>query len=152
VLLGAILLTLTLNIPNENQGLFMVMLAVTALFIPFAAPNVISTVYDITLPEVRSTAVSVQYLIESSGAALAPAVAGLIADATSLKSAFLLICVSTWVLCSIFFALTAYLIPTDIETLREQLRQRARNEKALGLAGAVSEVDLPSKPAMGKAD
>ncbi len=64
VLTGAVLLTLTLSVPNESQGLFMVMLACTALFIPFAAANVISTVYDVTLPEVRSSALSVQYLIE----------------------------------------------------------------------------------------
>ncbi len=58
VLIGAVLLTITLAVPTANQGLFLVMLALTALFIPFAAPNVISTVYDVTLPEVRSTALS----------------------------------------------------------------------------------------------
>jgi MFS family permease len=63
VLLGAILLWFTLNVPNDNIPLFTVLLGLTALFMPFASPNVISTVYDITLPEVRSTAVSVQYFI-----------------------------------------------------------------------------------------
>ena len=131
VLMGTILLTLTLNIPNENHSLFMVLLACTALFIPFAAPNVISIVYDITLPEVRSTAISVQYLIESSGAALAPGIAGLIADQTSLKTAFLWICISTWLLCALFYALVAYLVPKDIDILREQMHKRAEHEKAL---------------------
>ena len=131
VLSGAILLVLTLSIPNENQGLFMVMLAITALFIPFAAPNVISIVYDITLPEVRSTALSVQYLIESSGAALAPGIAGLIADQTSLKTSFLLICTSTWLLCALFYALVAYLVPKDVDNLRDQMKARAEHEKAL---------------------
>lgn len=135
VLLGAIGMVITLSIPNENQLLFMIMLAVTALFIPIAAPNVLSTVYDITLPEVRSTAVSIQYLIESSGAALAPGIAGIIADQTSLRSAFLLICVSTWVLCAIFFAVAAYFVPRDIDTLRRQLRERAEYEKSLQTGG-----------------
>jgi MFS family permease len=130
VLIGAVLLTITLNIPIRQQILFMVLLAVTALFIPFAAPNVISTVYDITLPEVRSSALSVQYLIESSGAALAPGIAGLIADQTSLKQAFLLICVSTWILCGIFFALVAWLVPQDIHILRQQMAERAALERA----------------------
>jgi len=129
--MGAILLVLTLSIPNENQGLFMVMLAFTALFIPFAAPNVISIVYDITLPEVRSTALSVQYLIESSGAALAPGIAGLIADQSSLKTSFLLICTSTWLLCALFYALVAYLVPKDVDKLRDQMKARAEHEKAL---------------------
>jgi MFS transporter, Spinster family, sphingosine-1-phosphate transporter len=130
VLIGAVLLAITMNIPNENTGLFMVMLAATALFIPIAAPNVIATVYDVTLPEVRSTALSVQYFIESSGAALTPFIAGLIADATSLKTAFLVICIFTWILCSIFFALASTRVPHDVETLRKQMRERAEAERS----------------------
>ena len=131
VLSGAVMLTITLAVPNENQILFAALLALTAIFIPFAAPNVVATVYDVTLPEVRSTALSVQYFIESSGAALAPGIAGLIADQTSLKSAFLLICVTTWILCGIFFALVARFVPKDVHTLRSQMHQRAEEEKAI---------------------
>jgi MFS family permease len=135
VLLGAILLPLTIAVPDQNQGLFLVMLSVTAIFIPFASPNVISTVYDITLPEVRSTAMAVQYFIESAGAALAPWLAGVIAVRSSLEQAILLICISTWVLCGVFFGLVAFLIPDDIERLREQLRLRAEHEQALQSKG-----------------
>ena len=131
VLTGAVLLTLTLSVPNENQVLFMVMLGLTALFIPFAASNVIATVYDITLPEVRSSALSFQSLVESSGAALAPVMAGLIADQTSLKSAFLLICVSAWIVCGVCFALVAWLVPQDIRVLRRQMAERAAHERAV---------------------
>jgi MFS transporter, Spinster family, sphingosine-1-phosphate transporter len=130
VLMGALLLTITLSVPLENKTLFMIMLASAAIFIPFAGPNVVSTVYDVTLPEVRSTALSVQYFIEGSGAALAPGFAGLIADQSSLKTAFLLICVSTWILCGLFFALVAYFVPKDVETLRGQMRMRAEEELA----------------------
>ncbi len=129
VLLGAILLVITLSVPAEQRLLFAIMLSVNALFIPFAAPNVISTVFDITLPEVRSTAMSIQLFIESAGAALAPLMAGLIAVRASLHDAILLICVTAWVLCAIFFGVAAYLIPRDIATLREQLRQRAEAER-----------------------
>jgi MFS family permease len=131
VLTGAVLLILTLNVPNDNQVLFMVMLGLTALFIPFAATNVIATVYDITLPEVRSSALSFQLLVESSGAALAPVMAGLIADQTSLKSAFLLICVSAWIVCGVCFALVAWLVPQDIRVLRQQMAERAAHERAV---------------------
>jgi MFS transporter, Spinster family, sphingosine-1-phosphate transporter len=129
VLLGAILLTLTLNVPIENQGLFLVLLLITALFIPFASANVIASVYDITLPEVRSTALSIQYLIENGGAALAPLMAGFIARDYSLHTAILSICVSAWILGSIFLGLTAYLIPKDIATLRSQMRERAETDR-----------------------
>ncbi len=130
VLLGAILLWFTMNVPMENQGLFMILLCLTALFMPFAAPNVISITHDVSLPEVRSTAMAVQYFIESAGAALAPLMAGLIAVRSSLHNAILLICISTWVLCAIFFAVVAYFLPHDVATLRAQLRERAEQERA----------------------
>jgi MFS family permease len=130
VLLGALLLMVTMNIPLENQALFLIMLVITALFIPFASPNVISTVYDITLPEVRSTALAVQYFIENAGAALAPFLAGLIAVRSSLHDAILIICIAAWVVDSILFAVAAYLVPEDIKTLRQQLRERAEQERA----------------------
>jgi MFS family permease len=129
VLLGAIFLWFTLNVPNENVLLFTVLLGCTALFMPFASPNVISTVYDVTLPEVRSTAVSVQYFIESIGAATAPLIVGLISDQTSLKNAFLLICISTWILCAIFFFFTSLFIRKDIDTLRGEMSRRANDER-----------------------
>jgi MFS family permease len=134
VLLGAILLTITLNVPVGNQILFMVMLMATALFIPFASANVISTVYDITLPEVRSTALAVQYFLESIGAAFAPLLAGIIARNSSLETAILTICVSAWIMGSILLGFTAYLVPVDIAALRLQCRQRAEHERALHLA------------------
>ena len=129
VLLGAVFLWFTLNVPNENVILFTILLGFTALFMPFASPNVISTVYDVTLPEVRSTAVSVQYFIESIGAATAPLIVGLIADQTSLKNAFLLICISTWVVCAIFFFFTSRFINNDIDTLRGEMANRADQER-----------------------
>lgn len=125
VLMGALMLTLTMSVPLDNQLLFMVLLAITAIFIPMAAPNVISTVYDITLPEVRSTALAIQYFIESAGAALAPWIAGAIAVKSSLHDAILIICVSTWILCGLFFSTASFLVPKDIAVLRGQLRERA---------------------------
>jgi len=129
VLIGAVLLAITLSVPLENRGLFQVMLMLTALFIPFASANVISTVYDITLPEVRSTALAVQYFIEHGGAALAPLLAGLIAVQSSLQTAIFIICITAWILGSILLAGAAYLVPKDIQTLREQLRERAEFER-----------------------
>ena len=125
VLIGAILLAVTLAIPVEQKLLFGISLSLMALFMPIAAPNVVSTVNDIALPEVRSTALSIQYFIENSGAALAPTLAGFIALKYSLESAILWICVTTWVLGAIVLAGAAYLIPKDIDILREQMKARA---------------------------
>ena len=131
VITGALLLWLSLSIPDAEAILFTVSMAITAIFIPFAAPNVLSTVYDMTLPEVRSTANSIQNLIEQGGSAIAPALAGLIAVNSSLKDAILIICVGAWVLCFIFFLGAIYLLPHDIRTLRQQLSDRAKAELEL---------------------
>jgi MFS family permease len=137
VLLGAVLLFITLNAPLGNKLLFGVLLCFTALFIPFASPNVTSTVNDIALPEIRSTALAIQYFIESSGAALSPLITGILADtlrrsndASPRGTAMLLICISTWLLCGLFFFLTSRIIAGDINELHAELDERAQLAKS----------------------
>jgi MFS transporter, Spinster family, sphingosine-1-phosphate transporter len=132
VLIGAVLLYLTLNVGIENKLLFGVLLAITALFIPIASPNVTSTVNDVTVPEIRSTAIAIQYFIESSGAALAPLLTGVISDyfrsnnnSSPRGTAILIICISTWILCGLFFFLTSKIITKDINSLHTELNKRA---------------------------
>ena len=132
VILGAIFLYFTLNVPIGNPTMFAVLLGITALFIPFASPNVTSIVNDITLPEMRSTAASIQYFIESSGAALAPLLTGIISDSLRAAgnpyprgTAILIICTSTWALCGLFFFITSKFINKDVNSLRETLKKRA---------------------------
>ncbi|HPC06837.1 MAG TPA: MFS transporter [Anaerolineaceae bacterium] len=130
VIMGAVFLFLALKTPVDNQTQFTVYMALAALFMPFASPNVISTVYDVTLPEVRSTSLAVESFIESGGAALAPLLTGIIADALSIEQAMLIICLSAWALCAVFFIVAAFLIPRDVAVLRQQMRERADYERA----------------------
>lgn len=130
VVLGAVLLYFTMQVPLAEQTRFMIMLCLTALFIPFASANVVSTVYDIALPEVRATANAVENFIESGGAALAPLLAGIIADALSLRAAILIICLSAWAVCAVFFLITSRFIDHDVRVLRAQMRDRAAFEEA----------------------
>jgi MFS family permease len=130
VLVGALFLYFTMNVPIDDQATFSILLMLTALFMPFAAPNVIATVYDVSLPEVRSTALAVENFIESAGAALAPLLAGYISDILSLKDAILIICISTWLLCGFFFLFATKLVPPDIKILRNQLKERADFERS----------------------
>ncbi len=138
VIVGAVLLSITMNVPHAERGTFAIMLVLTALFIPFASPNVIASVYDITLPEVRSTAMAVQSFIEKIGSALAPLMAGAIADQSTLKDAILIICLSAWAIGAVFLIAATAIIPRDIETLRHQLRERAEQERARQAAAASS--------------
>ncbi len=129
VLLGAIFLFFALNTPIDARTPFFIFMILTAIFMPFSSPNVISTVQDITAPEVRSTALAIEYFIENSGAALAPLLAGIIADALNLRIAILLICTVTWLLCFFIYLGALKFIDGDILSLRTELSQRAKNER-----------------------
>ena len=126
VLLGAGFLLATLNIPLDDAMVFAVLLAFTSVTMSLAAPNVIATIYDTTVPEVRSTARALQKLVEDGGAALAPFLAGVIAMNASLHTAILVICVSAWLMCAFLFGITALVVPRDIQRLRGIMRQRAQ--------------------------
>jgi len=129
VLMGAVFLLLALNTPIEARGVFFVFMALTAIFMPLSSPNVISTVYDIIVPEVRSTAQSVEYFIENSGAAFAPILAGVIADAFNMGTAILWVSITAWVLCFFFYLGALFFIEGDIQSLRRQMAERAAFEK-----------------------
>lgn len=131
VILGALFLLLALLTPIENRSMFFVYMCLTALFMPFSSPNVIAIVFDVMLPEVRSTAQSVEYFIENSGAALAPTLAGAIALATTKQTAILSVCITAWILCFIFYLGAFFFIDQDAKTLRDEMRVRADREKNL---------------------
>lgn len=130
VFMGVILLWITMNIPNQDVVLFAIFLMATALFMPLASANVVSTMYDISLPEIRSMTNSIESFVENIGAAAAPLIAGAIADAFSVGSAILWICTIAWLLCCLFFIGAILLVPHDINTLHNQLLERAELEKA----------------------
>ncbi|PKO02601.1 MAG: MFS transporter [Chloroflexi bacterium HGW-Chloroflexi-5] len=125
VVLGMVGLFLAMNTPNEQVLLFGILLCLTAFFMPFASPNIISTMYDVTLPEVRSSAQSVESLIETAGAWTAPILAGVLADATSVGFSIKLICTAAWSLCVVFLLLAIFFIPKDINSLHKELEARA---------------------------
>ncbi|MFC2064061.1 MFS transporter [Chloroflexota bacterium] len=125
VLLGAIFLMMALLTPIDQRTTFFLWMALTAIFMPFSSPNVLSTIFDITAPEVRSTAQSVEYFIENSGAALAPIIAGAIALATTKQTAILYLSVSAWGLCFLLYLGALFFIDGDIKQLRDQMAERA---------------------------
>jgi MFS family permease len=130
VILGAIFLFLAMQTPIADKNTFFVLMCLTAIFMPFSSPNVVSTVYDVTMPEVRSTAQSVEYFIENAGAAAAPLLAGIIADASNLHTAILWICISAWLICFVIYLGALFFVDGDIHALRAQMQTRADFERA----------------------
>ncbi len=127
VLMGALFMYLAITTPLEAKTQFLVFMCLTAIFMPLSSANVIATVYDITVPEVRSTAQASEYFIENAGAAFAPIITGVIADAYDLKTAILLICTVAWVLCFFFYLGAIFTIDKDSHDLREQMAERAKS-------------------------
>ncbi len=134
VIAGAVLLTVTLNLPADHKLLFGLLMCVTGMFMPFAAPNVISTVYDVTVPEVRSTANALLNFCEQIGSSAAPTLAGLIAVRSTLGEAILYISAGAWLVCFVFLLLAAHYAPRDIRELRQKMQERANLEKARAAA------------------
>lgn len=126
VLLGALFMYLAITTPIEAKNQFFIFMCLTAVFMPLSSANVIATVYDVTVPEVRSTAQAVEYFVENAGAAFAPIITGLIADAISLQTAILLICTVAWGLCFIFYLGAIFTIDKDTKDLRHQMAERAK--------------------------
>ena len=134
VILGAIFLFFALRTPVADKTTFFILMSLTALFMPFSSPNVISTIFDITLPEVRSSAQSVEYFVENSGAALAPVIAGAIAVAAGSKQfAIMTVCISAWVLCFFLYLGALFFVDRDVKSLHAQLAERAARKQTLEL-------------------
>jgi len=131
IILGMVGLFLAMSTPNEHILVFALLMCGAAFFMPFASPNIISTMYDVTLPEVRSSAQSIESLIETAGSCSAPLIAGIIADAYSVGTAITWICTVAWVLCIIFMIFAIFFVPKDIATLHKQLEERAKADGAL---------------------
>jgi MFS family permease len=115
---------------NSQPLLFAILLCVTAFFMPFAGPNITSTMYDVTEPEVRSTADAINSLIGCIGAASAPLIAGAVADAFSVGTAIIVLCSAAWLLCVAFLFAAIFLVPKDITDMHQKLEARAAEVKA----------------------
>lgn len=127
VLMGALFMYLAITTPIEARNQFFIFMCLTAIFMPLSSANVIATIYDITAPEVRSTAQASEYFIENAGAAFAPIITGVIADAIDLKTAILLISTTAWILCFFFYLGALFTIDKDTKDLRHQMAERAKS-------------------------
>jgi MFS family permease len=127
VLLGAIFIYLAMTTPLDRPNQFFIFMCLTAIFMPLSSANVVATVYDVTVPEVRSTAQAIEYFIENSGAVAAPALTGaLIVSSGDRTFAILSICVIAWILCFVFYLGALFTIERDTNALRAQMAARAK--------------------------
>lgn len=126
VLGGLIFAAWAFTAPVGAEIRFVVGLLCAALMMPFSSPNVVAIMHDITLPEARSTAQALEYFVENLGAATAPALAGWIADRTSMGAAILGVAVVAWTVTVLIYTGALFTIPRDMQYLRAAMAQRAQ--------------------------
>jgi MFS family permease len=128
VLLGAIFLYIAMTTPLDQPNQFFIFMCLTALFMPLSSANVIATVYDVTVPEVRSSAQAIEYFVENFGAAAAPAFTGWLILTTNDKTfSIMAICIVAWLLCFVFYLGALFTIENDTQHLRTQMADRAKS-------------------------
>lgn len=120
--------TMLLDSPVDNYNLFLLWEVAAGLFWSFEWPNAVSTVQDITEPEVRSTAHSIIGVAETIGSALAPLLVGILALDSSLKNAMHIVTLSAWSVGLVLITIVLIVIPRDVHHLRSIMRQRAAEE------------------------
>jgi predicted MFS family arabinose efflux permease len=127
VFIGMLIFDATILSPSST--LFLILGFITTLTIPIAGPNVAATVQEISLPEVRATALATLTFFENVGSATAPLITGYFADNIGLTWAIVTIVTVTWSICSFFLGLTAYLLPKDVVYVKQQLKKKAESIK-----------------------
>jgi MFS family permease len=125
ILVGAVLLLSALNVPSGQEVLFTVLMAATALLINYAHPNVVTSIQDITEPEVRSTAHAVLGIAEQSGSALAPLLVGIIAVGHTLQFGLVMVCGLGFAISSTLLLVSSAVVKKDILRFRAQMAARA---------------------------
>lgn len=106
--------------------LFLILGAMTALFMPMAGPCVSSSVQDVALPEVRGSAMAMLLFFYNVGSAFAPLITGYVADEAGLEFGIVTIVNITWTICIILLSMAAFFIPKDIEWKKRELEERAK--------------------------
>lgn len=99
----------------------------TALFISWAGKGSKEPMMQaVTAPELRATAHAIVTFIESGFAAVAPFIAGALADRIGLTEAMIWTVTVPWILCAALFSLFYITYPQDAARLRRLMAERAR--------------------------
>ncbi len=131
ILVGGALLLAALNVPVGQEVLFTVVMAGTALMMNYAHPNTVTTIQDVTEPEVRSTAHAILGIAEQSGSALAPLLVGIIAVGNTLQYGMTIVCGLGFAASSLLLLITSLVVKKDVLRVRDEMAERARAAEPL---------------------
>jgi MFS family permease len=131
VLLSAVLIYFTVRVPISNNGVFTTLIMLTGFFMTFPRPNILATIFDLTLPEVRSSALAILYLFQLLGTAGSTLLIRRLETSMSLGAAMQWLGGGAWGLCAVLLGIVSFLVPAAIRNLRRHMAYRSYLESRL---------------------
>jgi MFS family permease len=120
-----------LQIQGMNIQTFLVLMMLMGFFMSFLWPNMIASVMDITLPELRSSAIAIVLFFQALGYITGPIFTNLLLNYTDEANAILLVCVGAWVASIPCLLRLLFSMPKDVERLRRHMAYRSHLEARL---------------------
>ncbi len=131
VVLSAVGLFFVVGVPVGQNGLFMLLMMLTAFFMPFARPNLLATIFDITLPEVRSTALAIFMFFQLLGSFVAGLLASYLMGRMDLVGMIRWLGVLPWGICVLLLVGVLILLPKEIRQIHRHMAYRSYLESRL---------------------
>jgi MFS family permease len=109
----------------------MMLMMLTAFFMPFARPNLLATIFDITLPEVRSTALAIFMFFQLLGSFVAGLLASYLMGRMDLVGMIRWLGVLPWGICVLLLVGVLILLPKEIRQIHRHMAYRSYLESRL---------------------
>jgi MFS family permease len=123
-------------LPTVDGTWFVLLMMFTGFSMALEKPNVLAMVFDITLPELRSTSMSIVMFFQLVGYVSGPLFVQLLIPFVGLGRALLWVCVGAWGISFVILMGVYQVIPKEIEWLRKQMAYRSQLERHLQMQDA----------------
>jgi fucose permease len=110
---------------SSSSELLLLSLVALGLFFSFSWPNLIASILDITLPELRASAAGIFLFFQAMGAFVSPFIVAIINRMIGLIGSITWVCIAAWGICLILFFSLTRSIPNDIEQFRKHMAYRS---------------------------
>ncbi len=131
VVLSAVLIVFLIEVPTSNRGLFSTLIMLTGFFMTFARPNLLATIFDLTLPEVRSVAVSLFFIFQLLGTAASTVLIRYFEPRLPVGKIIQYFGAISWGICAVLLGVVFFLVPDEIRHLRRHMAYRSYLESRL---------------------
>jgi len=137
--LSILLLFIVSHTDRANIGVILLFVFL-AFFISFEKPNTVAMVFDITLPEIRSEAVSIMMLHQFLGTLTGSSLMRRLLQWMDLRSALLSVCLGAWGISLLLLIGLFMCLPGEVEQLRKHMAYRRNLEERLQTKDVVNHV------------